>query len=113
MFDLKEIPFWNNEQNMNLDIKTKLRSEFSKYKQMVESKSFSLESNCLEFWNQNLLNLPNLAPIVIGYLPIPISGAEVERSFSQLNDVLTPKRRNLLFDNLKNLLFINYNCDLD
>ena len=113
LFDLKEIPFWNNEQNMNLDIKTKLRSEFSKYKQMVESKSFSLESNCLEFWNQNLLNLPNLAPIVIGYLSIPISGAEVERSFSQLNDVLTPKRRNLLFDNLKNLLFINYNCDLD
>ena len=79
---------------------------------MAKDKLFSPTSS-LKFWNQNINKLPNLAPIVIGYLSIPISGTQVERSLSQLNNVLTDKRINLKFENLVNLLSINYNCNFD
>ena len=46
------------------------------------------------------LELPNLAPIIINYLSVPISGQRVERSFSHLNNVLIEGRTNLKVENL-------------
>ena len=61
-----------------------------------------------EVLEQKINVFSNLAPIIISYLSVPISGAEVERSFSHLNNVLTD-RRSLKVENLRDLLMLNFN----
>jgi hypothetical protein len=65
--------------------------------------------NTMQFWSINKEETPLLSNDVINYMSIPISDAEVERSFSCLGNILTDKRRRLTTENLKYLLFLNYN----
>jgi hypothetical protein len=90
----------------------KLYDDFAQYKSLAvieENRSLNL----MEFWSKNKQNFSILSPIVMNYLSIPISGAEVERSFSCLWNILTDKRRSLTTQNLKDLIFLNYNSKKD
>ena len=111
LFDLQNIPaFVHINTSRKIDLKAKLIGEFNKYKTIISNDNFYMKDDCLKFWNQKINVFPNLAPIIISYLSVPISGAEVERSFSHLNNVLTD-RRSLKVENLRDLLLLNFNSN--
>jgi hypothetical protein len=105
---LNSIPKLINYLNeKDIVIRANIFQEYSKYKTFICDEE--VQSNVMEFWFKHKHDLPLLSSIIIGYLSVPISGAEVERSFSCLANILTDKRRSLITDNLKDLMFLNFN----
>jgi hypothetical protein len=106
---LHSIPYIMNLLKENkIDKCAKLYSEFNKYKSLANNEE-NQQLNIMQFWSKNKEQMPLLSNVVMNYMSIPISGAEVERSFSCLGNILTDKRRRLTTENLKDLLFLNYN----
>jgi len=106
---LNSIPFiMNLLQENQIEKCAKLYSEFDKYKSSANIEE-NQQLNAMQFWSKNKEEMPLLSNVVMNYMSIPMSGAEVERSFSCLGNILTDKRRRLTTENLKDLLFLNYN----
>jgi hypothetical protein len=104
---IPKIVYCLNEKN--IVIRANILQEFSKYKTLVSDEKF-IPSNLMEFWFKHKNKFPLLSSILIGYFSVPISGAEVERSFNCLANILTDKRRSLITDNLKDFIFLNFNA---
>jgi len=94
----------------NVAVRAELFQQFNEYKNCVLSKEYENLDN-FKFWFIKMKDWPLLSSLIIGYLSVPVSGAEVERSFSSLFNILSDKRRRLTTDNLKNLLFLNFNAN--
>ncbi len=106
---LNSIPYIMNLLKENkIEKYANLYSEFDKYKSLMIIEG-NQQLNTMQFWSINKEETPLLSNDVINYMSIPISDAEVERSFSCLGNILTDKRRRLTTENLKYLLFLNYN----
>ena len=66
---------------------------------------FDLDS----YWQEKLEILPNLSKLAVIYIWLPISGVDVERSFSAYNRILADNRQNLSENSISMLNFLNFN----
>ena len=62
-----------------------------------------------QYWQQKRNNLPNLSKIALIYIWLPISGVDVERSFSNYKRILDDRRRSLSENSIEMLNFLYYN----
>jgi hypothetical protein len=67
--------------------------------------NFDLDS----YWNQKINTLPTLSSIALKYIWLPVSGVDVERSFSNYKSILSDKRMALKEDSIKKLNFMYFN----
>ena len=67
------------------------------------------ENNLLKFWNVHRLSIPKLYELSKWILAFPTNTAEVERSFSSYNKVLTKNRNKLTEESVAALNFIHFN----
>lgn len=77
--------------------------------QVKEGNDSDYNDRLLAFWREIAKFTPSLSKIAFGALKIPLSSAEVERSFAQYRNILTFERQNLSEENLKFLIFYHYN----
>jgi len=84
-------------------------AEFQKYKM---EQHLDRNGEPLEWWRQNDKRYPNLAQLAKKYLGIPATSAPCERVFSTSGNVVTEKRSRLDPENVRNLVFLNYNLKL-
>ena len=64
--------------------------------------------NYIEWWEKQH-DLGELRKIALLFLSIPLSSAEVERSFSILKDMVQPKRNRIGEDSIKLEMKLRYN----
>ena len=62
-----------------------------------------------QYWQQKRNNLPNLSKIALIYIWLPISGVDVERSFSNYKRILDDRCRSLSENSIEMLNFLYYN----
>jgi hypothetical protein len=97
----------------NITTKAKLSSEFKSYIEFAKDyqKPDDLKTNVYiaRFWMSQMENWKLLAPIVYKYIFVPISSADVERSFSCFNNILSDKRQSLTEESLKHLTALYFN----
>lgn len=62
-----------------------------------------------EYWKEKKRTLPNLAQIALIYIWLPISGVDVERSFSDYKNILDDKRHALSKESIEILNFLYFN----
>ena len=62
-----------------------------------------------QFWLSVQLKVPTLAKFALKYIFATVHSADVERSFSLYNIILSDRRRSLTPENLKKLIFLYYN----
>ena len=60
-------------------------------------------------WQEKLEILLNLSKLALIYIWLPISGVDVERSFSTYNRILADNRQNLSENSISMLNFLNFN----
>jgi hypothetical protein len=93
--------------------KSQLSIQFKAYcesvKGYVKPENSKTNAYIANYWKSNYENWKLLAPIVYKYLFVPISSADVERSFSCFNNVFSDKRRRLSEENLKYLTSLYHN----
>jgi hypothetical protein len=104
--ELVSIPEINNlMKSNNILKKSQFSAEFKAYCDSVQGyvKPDHINTNAYiaKYWKSNYDNWKLLAPIVFKYLFVPAKSADVERSFSCYNNILSDKRLSLLEDNLK------------
>jgi len=63
----------------------------------------------LKFWNVHRLKIPKLYELSKWILAFPSNTAEVERSFSSYNNILTKNRNKLTEESIAALNFIHFN----
>ena len=63
----------------------------------------------LKFWNVHRLRIPKLYELSKWILAFPTNTAEVERSFSSYNNILTKNRNKLAEESIAALNFIHFN----
>jgi hypothetical protein len=89
----------------NILKKCQLSAEFKAYCDSAQGyvKPDHIKTNAYiaNYCKSNYDNCKLLAPIVFKYLFVPITSADVERSFSCYNNILSDKRLSLSKDNLK------------
>lgn len=95
-------------ESSSSELSVLLKSEFEKYVDMISSME-SPPHSALKFWLQNQSAFPNLSSIIIPYFFVPVSGAEVERSFSQMTCILSDHRSKMKPENVADHLMIAYN----
>ena len=61
------------------------------------------------YWQKKHEVLPNLSKLALIYIWLPISGVDVERSFSAYNRILADNRQNLSENSIGMLNFLNFN----
>ncbi len=97
----------------DLMLKSQFIAEFKSYlndcKEYEKPNDIHTNVYIPNYWKSHFDNWKLLAPIVYKHLFIPISSAEVERSFSCYNNILIDKRYNLSEDTLKYLTSLYFN----
>lgn len=93
-----------------------IKSVVEKLKKVLEkNKGFNtlrIISNILNGTEENIDELGDLnASEMVYFKYAPITSVDVERSFSQYKNLLTDKRRSLLFENIKEMLIIQCNSN--
>ncbi len=86
--------------------------ELALYKQLAQNLTRPPQvkrEDILSFWKFNKTQLPKLHSIADWALFIPSNSAEAERCISKYNDIVDPKRSNMLPDNLAKLNVIYFN----
>ena len=68
--------------------------------------NFDENFNLNNYWNEKINIFPTLSPIALKYVWLPVSGVDVERSFSIYKSILTDKRTALKEDSIKKLNFM-------
>jgi hypothetical protein len=103
--------FKNIINSIDLIKKTQLKLEFNQYFECAknENTSFTNNADIAIYWKNKIKCWPFSSKIVYNYLFVPISSAEVERSFSCYNNILNDNRHNLSEENLKFLNALYYN----
>lgn len=81
-----------SDDDEGLDEYTKWRASEPKWKKAIFE---SPGSNPVKYWVALRHKYPNLARFAIDLLTIPASSCDCERMFSELGDLLTPRRRNI------------------
>ena len=61
------------------------------------------------YWQKKKDNLPNLSKLVLIYIWLPVSGVDVERSFSNYKRILDNRYRSLSENSIEMLNFLYYN----
>jgi len=94
-----------------------IKSVVEKLKKVIEkNKGFNtlrIISNILNGTEENIDELGDLnASEMVYFKYAPITSVDIERSFSQYKNLLTDKRRSLLFENIKEMLIIQCNSNL-
>ncbi len=98
-FDPKYIQAQNNRHNLNdyrkidefLSPNNDLINEWGVYCGLRESFEENFDLN--KYWIEKINTLPNLAKIASLYIWLPVSGVDVERSFSAYKNILSDRRR--------------------
>lgn len=80
--------------------------EWSSY--LILCRSYTGE-DILQWWADHEQEMPYLSSLARQNLTLPLSSAEVERSFSIYNHIFSDRRRTLTEENTKNLLNVYYN----
>ena len=62
-----------------------------------------------QYWQEKKRSLPNLSKIALVYIWLPVSGVDIERSFSNYKRILDDRRRSLLENSIEMLNFLYYN----
>jgi hypothetical protein len=95
-----------------------IKSIVEKLKKVIEKKGFNMLriiSNILNSTEENI-EIDELGDLnaseMVYFKYAPITSMDVERSFSQYKNLLTDKRRFLLFENIKEMLIIQCNSNL-
>lgn len=65
--------------------------------------------NLNQYWQEKKRIFPNLSSIALVYIWLPISGVDVERSFSNYKRILDDRRRSLSENSIEMLNFLYYN----
>lgn len=107
--DLKSLPrisSISNDQEKFMDLKFEYQSYINDLKR---EPLLERPESLFVFWSENHEKYPILSKIALCYLSIPISSAQVERSFSILKKIITPERQSLTVQNLKILVFLYFN----
>ena len=68
--------------------------------------------NLNEWWLAQKERFPTLSIAALPYIWLPVASAEVERSFSQYNDVLRDDRQSLSEESLSSLFTLKWNGQL-
>ncbi|KAL4142184.1 hypothetical protein QTP88_004693 [Uroleucon formosanum] len=94
-----------------------IKSVVEKLKKVIErNKGFNtlrIISNILNGTEENIMELGDLnASEMVNFKYAPITSVDIERSFSQYKNLLTDKRRSLLFENIKEMSIIQCNSNL-
>lgn len=66
-----------------------------------------------KFWDSMSSRFPVLARIVAEAIWIPVTSVDVERSFSNYKHILNDRRENLSKENIRRLILLYYNGDLE
>jgi hypothetical protein len=61
------------------------------------------------YWKEKIRYLPNLSQIALVYIWLPVSGVDVERSFSVYKNILTDRRQALSENSISILNFLYFN----
>ena len=114
-----QIKFFLSETNGGFE-RDLLLNQLGHYFDSIKSGNLRVdcEINPMSFWLERLSDWPRLARIVLRVLTIPISAADVERSFSIHRYILTDRRRKFKSINLEayQVIYVNrgaWNTDLD
>lgn len=86
-----------------------LINEWNTYCNMVENFGVSVGFDLEKYWKDKLYTLPVLSKIALVYIWIPVSAADVERSFSNYKHILDDRRRSLTEKNIARLNFLYFN----
>ncbi len=62
-----------------------------------------------QYWQEKKRSLPNLSKIALVYIWLPVSGVDVERSFSNYKRILDDRCRSLSENSIEMLNFLYYN----
>src|SRR6266540_5919841 len=62
-----------------------------------------------QYWQEKKRSLPNLSKIALVYIWLPVSGVDVEHSFSNYKRILDDRRRSLSENSIEMLNFLYYN----
>ena len=63
------------------------------------------------YWQSKAHVLPELTALALVYIWLPVSGVDVERSFSSYNNILSDKRVVLKEESIRMLNFLYFNLD--
>jgi len=63
------------------------------------------------YWQSKAHILPELTALALVYIWLPVSGVDVERSFSSYNNILSDKRVALKEESIRILNFLYFNLD--
>ncbi len=100
-FYLNANPLLRNEKNIDL------LKEFHIY--LNSDVNMEEGENTTDFWRRMRNNLPYLSKFALRIMHIPVSQAEIERSFSLYRKILVPSRYNLSTKSIEQLLMLKYN----
>ncbi|KAF7568869.1 hypothetical protein PtrM4_112840 [Pyrenophora tritici-repentis] len=99
----------NNDREAPLD-------EFERWKTQEPQwtqEQYNADGNPVQYWIQLLPKYPHLAQFAIDIMTIPASSSDCERLFSELGDLLEPKRRALGSELLAALQLVRSWVDVD
>ncbi len=67
------------------------------------------------YWRSKSHSLPELSPLALIYIWLPVSGVDIERSFSSYKSILSDRRVALKEESIKmlNFLYFNLNGNID
>lgn len=111
-FDPKQIALvdtdFNNFAKVMTDLKN-CRDEWVAFVNLSKDASKMSEMDLLSFWSSVTRRIPKIAKVAKALLMIPANSAEVERSFSKYNKILSSDRRRFNPENLKMYTALFYN----
>ena len=61
------------------------------------------------YWENKIRSLPNLSKLALEYIWLPVSGVDVERSFSAYTNILSDRRHALSENSVAALNFLYFN----
>lgn len=84
-----------------------LINEWAIYSGLLEAfgENFDLDN----YWREKMVLLPNISKIALVYIWLPVSGVDVERSFSAYKRILADNRHALSENSIQMLNFVNFN----
>lgn len=85
-----------------------MRAEWQVYENIISEMPLEQQKNP-DFWKAVEVRIPRLASLALALCKVPQSSADVERSFSKYNQILSPQRTSLTTRSLKfmNALYFN------
>jgi hypothetical protein len=116
-FDPKYIHSQEERKNISLyqDIlefknpKDVIIQEWGIYVNLNETFDDNIDLDLDKYWKEKSKYLPNLSKIALIYIWIPVSGVDVERSFSIYKNILSDRRVNLSENSINILNFMYFN----